>query len=316
MSKPKVLVIVGPTAAGKTSLSITLAKQFAGEVISADSRQVYTGMDLGTGKVTAEEMAGVPHHLLDVVSPMTTYTASDFAADGANAIETIQNNGHLPIIAGGTFFYIDMLLGRSSTPEVPPNKALRAELETLTIEELFAQLEAADPARAKTIDKHNARRIIRSLEIIAALGKVPNDLREEPYDVLTIGIDIDKETLHRNIHVRLLERLEQGMVAEVEELLAQGVSHERLEDLGLEYRYLSRYLRGELTYVEMVEQLESKTRQFAKRQMTWLKRDQSIHWIKPADLERIYTTVHNFLNNKPCDLLESDMLKTSRSERN
>lgn len=295
-ARPKVLSIVGPTAAGKTSLSIALAKNYDGEVISADSRQVYVGMDLGTGKVTPEEMEGVPHHLLDVAAASEVYTATDFARDGKAALLAILEKKKLPIIAGGTFFYVDMLLGRSTAPEVPPNWELREQLEQLSTTELYEQLQAADPQRAATIDQHNGRRIVRALEIIAALGSVPVQKPEEAYDVLTLGIDIDKETLHHNIHVRLLERLDEGMVAEVEKLLAAGVTHERLEALGLEYRYLSRYLREEITYEEMKAQLEAKIRQFAKRQMTWLKRDETIVWADKNDTNTIFSTVDAWLN--------------------
>lgn len=297
MQKSKVISIVGPTAAGKTSLSITLAQKYQGEVISADSRQVYRGMDLGTGKVTTEEMAGIPHHLLDVAEPTDVYTAADFARDGTTALEDILDRNELPIIAGGTFFYVDMLLGRNSTPAVAPNESLRSELEKKSATELYTLLTEKDPRRAAEMDPHNARRLVRALEIVEALGSVPPIETVENYDVLTLGIKIDKETLHHNIHIRLLERLEQGMVAEVEALLANGVSHERLEDLGLEYRYLSRYLRGELTYEEMIPVLETKIKQFAKRQMTWLKRDTAIVWIEKNNPEHIFQVVDAWLTH-------------------
>jgi tRNA dimethylallyltransferase len=244
--KLKVLVIVGPTASGKTSLSIQIARAFSGEVISADSRQVYRGIDLCSGKVTKEEIQGVPHHLLDVVDPMTIYTVSDFKRAATAAILDIQNRSRLPIVAGGTFLYTDTLLGKISVPKVPPNEALRAILETKCNEELFSQLTVLDPVRAATIDKDNPRRLIRAIEVATALGAVPPMQTNEPYHSLTLGIDIDQETLHHNIHVRIKERLDAGMVAEVEQLLASGVTHERLESLGLECRYISRYLRGEM----------------------------------------------------------------------
>lgn len=294
-AKPKVVVIVGPTASGKTSLSIKIAKQYAGEVISADSRQVYRGMDLGTGKVTPAEMAGIPHHLLDVVDPMTTYNVADFVAAGREAITAITAHGHLPIIAGGTFLYVDTLLGHISTPSVPPNESLRIELSNKNNDELYAILNTLDPKRAATIDRHNPRRLIRAIEIATALGAVPATNTTTPYDTLTLGIKIDKETLHHNIRVRLLERLETGMVAEVESLLASGVTHERLESFGLEYRYISRHLRGLMDFDTMVSELETKIRQFAKRQYTWLKRDQSIVWVDPKDFETITGYIDQFI---------------------
>ncbi len=295
--KPKIIVIVGPTASGKTSLSIDLAKKFNGEVISADSRQVYRGIDLCSGKVTKEEMDGVPHYLLDVVDPMTTYTVTDFTAAAKAVILEIQNHNHLPIIAGGTFLYTDTLLGRISVPKVAPNETLRSELEAKTTEELTAILKTLDPLRAATIDTKNPRRLVRAIEVATTLGTVPPVVTSEPYDVLTLGIDIDQETLHHNIHVRLKERLEAGMVAEVETLVQNGVTHERLESLGLECRYISRYLRGEMAYDVAVAKLETKIRQFAKRQKTWLKRDPKIVWVDKHDVPHITETVTHFLNN-------------------
>lgn len=295
--KQKVLVIVGPTASGKTSLSIALAKQFYGEVISADSRQVYRGINLLSGKVTTTEMDDVPHHLLDIADPMNVYTASDFKRDATAAITKISAAGHLPIIAGGTFLYIDTLLGRISLPQVPPNAVLRATLEDLSNEVLLEQLTDLDPVRASAVDAANPRRLIRAIEVATALGAVPPSTHDEPYDSLTIGIDIDVAALNANIKTRIHERLADGMLEELKTLVAAGVTHERLESLGLECRYLSRHLQGELTLDTAVEALATKTRQFAKRQRTWLKRDQSIHWFKKDDLAAIETTVHDFLVN-------------------
>jgi tRNA dimethylallyltransferase len=300
MEKIPLIVIVGPTASGKTSLSIKIATTHNGEVISADSRQVYRGLDIGSGKVTPSEMAGVPHHLLDVADPQTVYTASDFKIDATAALTSIVNRGHLPVVVGGTFFYVDTLLGDISFPQVPPNDELRAELETQSTEELYAALTTLDPDRALTIDKDNPRRLVRAIEIATTLGKVPTSTpTDSPYRTLKLGIDIDRETLHANIHARLLTRLDEGMVAEVEGLIAEGVTHERLESFGLEYRYISRYLRGLISYDAMVIELETKIRQFAKRQYTWLKRDTDIVWVDPQDTERIHSLVSDFLAAPP-----------------
>lgn len=295
--KTKILAIVGPTASGKTSLSIKLAKHFAGEVISADSRQVYKGLDLGTGKVTTEEMNGIPHHLLDIVEPSQVYTASHFVKDADEAVLDIKKRQKLPIIAGGTFFYLDMLLGTSTAPAVPPNTELRSELENQDTNELTAKLEILDPIRAKTIVQDNKRRLIRAIEIATALGHVPSVQPEARYDCFKIGIKIDRDRLVENIHTRLLARLEAGMVEEVEKLLKQGITYERLDDLGLEYRYLAKYLKGDLTYEQLVTELETKIRQFAKRQMTWLKRDTAIHWFDPqnkAEYAEVIKAIENW----------------------
>lgn len=295
MSKPKIIVIVGPTASGKTGLAIELAKRFNGEVVSADSRQVYRGLDIGSAKVTKEEMGGVPHHLLDIADPKEAYTAADFKRDAKIAVDDILARGKLPIICGGTFFYIDALLEKVSLPEVEPDAELRAELQEKSAAELIGILEKLDPERAKSVEKENPRRLIRAIEIARSLGYVPEpEIRECPYDVLAIGLIVDMETHGEVLKARILERLNAGMKEEVERLLNEGVTHERLEKFGLEYRYLSRYLRGLLPFDAMVEELTVKSRQFAKRQMTWLKRDPEIKWFNRHD-QKISNEVNAFL---------------------
>ncbi len=295
MTEPKIIVIVGPTASGKTGLAIELAKKFDGEVVSADSRQVYKGLDIGSAKVTPEEMDGVPHHLLDVANPKEVYTAADYKRDTTKAIGEILARGKLPIICGGTFFYIDTLLGKVSIPEVEPDEELRAILEEKSTAELFSILQSIDPNRAANIEKDNPRRLIRAIEIAQALGKVPL-LQESPcpYDVLTIGLKVDMKTHGEILKRRIMERLDAGMITEVERLIESGVTHDRLEAFGLEYRYLSRWLRGLLTRDQMIEELTTKSRQFAKRQLTWLKRDDSIRWFDRSDLG-IVREVQRFL---------------------
>jgi tRNA dimethylallyltransferase len=296
--KPKVIAIVGPTSAGKTSLSIELAKRFNGEVISADSRQVYRGLDIGSGKVTKVEMDGVPHHLIDVADPKDIYTAANFVTDAKTAISDIVSRGKLPIIAGGTFFYLDLLKGKMNIAAVVPNPALQAELEKMSTEQLSARLRELDNVRAADIDHKNRRRLIRALEIIDSLGKVPPQKEvQNDYDWLTIGIDIEKEVLNERIEKRIHLRLENGMIEEVDGLIASGISINRLQDFGLEYRYLTKYLIKELSYDEMVNQLFAKSRQFAKRQKTWLKRDNSIIWKKfPVTFDDVNNEVATFLN--------------------
>ncbi|MFZ2253107.1 MAG: tRNA (adenosine(37)-N6)-dimethylallyltransferase MiaA [Minisyncoccia bacterium] len=295
MNNPKILVIVGPTASGKTSLSIELAQKFNGEVISADSRQVYEGLDLGTGKVTEEEMKGVPHHLLDVEDPRNTYNVTNFVRDGREAIDAILSRNKLPIIVGGTFLYIDALLGKISTPKVPPNEILREHLETLSIEKLFKQLIDEDPVHAEKIDRSNKRRLIRALEIVEALGAVPPNIPHELYTPLTLGITLSKDALRGNIAKRLIDRIKQGMIEEVQNLHAQGLSFERMEVLGLEYRYIAEFLQNKITREEMMTQIETKSMQYAKRQMTWLKRNQEIKWFESRDQGGIENLVKQFL---------------------
>jgi len=296
---PKVIAIVGPTASGKTSLSIELAKQFNGEVISADSRQVYHGMDLGTGKVTTDEMQGIPHHLIDVVEPTTVYTGADFKRDAEVALKDIVARGKLPIIAGGTFFYLELLRGSMSVAPVPPDTELRAMLETKSTAELQRQLVATDITRSAKIDINNRRRLIRAIEIIHTLGMIPPvEPTTSPYDWLTIGIDIPANILAERIHERIIQRIDQGMIEEVATLHQEGVTWEQLDSFGLEYRYISRHLQGTMSKETMIEELSTKTRQFAKRQRTWLKRDKSIIWLHfPVTLESVQLTLQEFLTN-------------------
>jgi len=276
----KLLVIVGPTASGKTSLSIKLAKDFNGEVISADSRQVYKGMTIGSGKVTKTEMQGIKHYLLDVVSPQTQFTVAQFVKKAEKAIKEIEKKGKLPIICGGTMFWVDALI--YGLPKgVKPDIKLRKKLDKLSVVKLFQKLKKLDPVRAKSIDPNNKRRLIRALEIVMVSGKpVPKYKKIKRYDTFKIGVKRDKDELKKLIHIRLLARMRQGMLAEVKKLHQQGVAWQRLDDFGLEYRWLSRYLRGFISREEMLERLEYDIIHYAKRQMTWFFKDKEIHWQK------------------------------------
>lgn len=298
MPKPKVIAVVGPTASGKTSLAIEIAKRFSGEVVSVDSRQVYRGLDIGTGKVTIEEMVGIPHHMIDVADPSDVYTAADFVRDAEDCVQNILSDQHVPILAGGTFFYLDLLRGKTQSAPVAPNSDLRKELETLPTEVLFEKLKTSDPKRADAIDANNRRRLMRALEIVDALGTVPDTQTHSKYEWLIIGIHANKEALAQKIHNRLFERLEGGMIDEVKQLHQSGLAFDRMEDLGLEYRYIARYLQDLLSYEELVEQLENKIRQYAKRQMTWLKRDQDIEWYDLDNTGAIYTRVEEYLKEQ------------------
>lgn len=286
----RIIAIVGPTASGKSDLAVRLAKKFGGEVISADSRQVYKGLDIGTGKVTKKEMSGIPHYLLDVVSPKKQYSVAEYQRDANRAIADIVRRGKLPIICGGTGFYIDALVYDSVLPDVLPNKVLRKELEDETIESLYDILKQKDPNRAASIDAKNPRRLVRAIEIVDALGSVPMRVNNPSFTTLFIGIKVPPEILKARIHTRLLNRMRMGMLAEVRALHEKGLSFKRMEELGLEYRYLSRFLRGTLTKDEMLTQLESEIIHYAKRQHTWFKRNKSIHWVeydKPENAEKL-----------------------------
>lgn len=290
--KPNVLVVLGPTASGKSDLAVSLARKLNGEIISADSRQVYRGLDIGTGKITQREMKGIPHHLLDVADPRRIFSVTRYQTLGRAAIKKILKKGKLPIIVGGTGLYIDALIYDYPLPEVKPNPTLRRELEKLTTEDLFHKLQKKDPVRASEIDPHNRRRLIRALEILEE-GPIPSHdstlRRSSPYETTFIGLSWSPEELKNRIHIRLLKRLRKGMIQEIGNLLKEKkVTHKRLESLGLEYRYVSRFLKKEITEEEMVQILESEIWKYAKRQMTWFKRNKEILWVSPDEEEKLF----------------------------
>lgn len=278
----KLIVILGPTASGKTDLSIKLAKKFNGEVISADSRQVYKGMDIGTGKITEKEMMGIPHYLLDVASPKKIFTVADYKKLAEKLIDKILKKGKIPFIVGGTGFYIDAVLGNASIPEVKPDWKLRKKLGKKSVEGLYKMLKKLDPERAKLIDKYNPRRLIRAIEIVLKTKKpVPEIKSQSPvFDVLYIGVKRNKKELEKLIEKRLIKRLESGMLNEAKRLRKTGVSFKRMEEFGLEYRYMAYYLQKKISYDEFITRLNKEIEHYAKRQMTWFKKNKQIKWVK------------------------------------
>lgn len=278
-TKAKVIVVIGPTASGKSALAVALAKKIKGEVISADSRQVYRKLDLGSGKITQKEKRGVPHHLLDVVGPRTVFTAARYQKLARETLKDIWRRGRIPIICGGTALYIDALLEGWRLPAGQPSSRLRRELEKLSTEELYRRLRRADPRRSLTIDRHNPRRLIRALEINQTRGKVPV-LRKNPLSatIVWIGLRKTREELRRAITRRLFRRLRQGMIKEAERLRRNRLSWKRLESLGLEYRLMALYLRKKITRKEMEEKIVRESLSYAKRQMTWWRRNKNIIW--------------------------------------
>ena len=286
-SLPKILVVLGPTASGKSDLAVKLALQRNGEVISADSRQVYKGLDIGSGKITKEEMKGVPHHLLNICSPHKVFTASDYARLTRKAINDILSCGKLPIVCGGTGFYINAALYKNSFAPIKPNLAIRQKLNILTTDKLAQKLAKLDPKRFVNIDKYNRPRLIRALEIVLSTGKpVPKLKKIALYDAEKIGILWPLEELDKRIELRLDQRLSLitgGMINEIANLKlpkkGKGLGSQRLYDLGLEYRYISLFLDGKFDYQTMRANLLTATKQYARRQITWFKRDKEIQWI-------------------------------------
>lgn len=286
---PKTIVILGPTASGKSALAIELARTVNGEIISVDSRQVYRGMDIGSGKVTKAEQKQAKHHLLDMVDPNTDYNVTDFLRDAILAETAIRTQGKTPIFCGGTGFWMQAYMEHQSFPGVKPNPELREKLRAYSVDELFAMVKEKDPERAQTIDRKNPLRLIRALEIIEVLGKVPPTdhvkIKNEDYTIL--ALNPDKKKLEIKIRNRLKERFKQGMVKEVEGLVKSGVSYKRLEALGLEYKYIAIFLQKKMRRNDMEVELLREILRYVKRQMTWLKRMETqgwqINWIKDAD---------------------------------
>ncbi|MFA6533474.1 MAG: tRNA (adenosine(37)-N6)-dimethylallyltransferase MiaA [Patescibacteria group bacterium] len=292
MLKPKIIVILGQTATGKSDLAVTLAKKIdglnkfkkfigrtsqsevLGEVISADSRQIYKGLNIGTGKITKKEMKGIPHHLLDVATPKKVFSVAEYQKLAIYAIAEIISRGKTPIICGGTGFYIDAITKGLVLPEVPPNKKLRKSLEKKSALELFKILKHLDSRRAKNIDKNNKVRLIRAIEIVKALGKVPS-LKEKKsdYKFIKIGLYLPEKLLKKKIEQRVKKMFKTGLLNEIKKLKRAGVSEKRLREFGFEYNKPT------------PEKVIKETIKYAKRQMTWFKRDKEIKWFDASKVK-------------------------------
>jgi len=300
MNKFNILVICGPTACGKTSLAVNLALKHNGEIISGDSRQVFRGMDIGTGKDLNEYATAnveVKHHLIDIADPMEEYNLYRYLADFNHAFNSILEEGKLPVLAGGSGLYIEGAIKNYALYPAPENRELRDILENKSKNELLEILKSQSDAIYKKTDLSSSRRIIRGIEIAVYIKNNPeitaNKNRDELLPLI-IGIMLPREELIKRIDARLDERLDHGMIEEVETLLKNGVTHQRLVKLGLEYRYCAMYIENKITLTEMTEKLKTEIHKFSKRQMTWFrgmeKRGLKIHWINgnnPEEAERI-----------------------------
>jgi len=298
----KLLVVVGVTSAGKSDIAIKLAKKYNGEIISADSRQVYCNLDLGTGKVEKDKNCndgflseGVVHYGLDIVDVKKQYSVSEFKNYCNKKIKEIWKKNKLPIICGGSPLYVISVLEGWEFPKTKPNLKLREELEEKTTEELYSMLLNFDKDRSKTIDGKNRRRLVRALEIVLQDNKI-QEIVKKPIkaDVLILGIKRDREEAKDLIWKRLNKRIKMGMIEEVKNLKENGISSKRLDDLGLEYRYINMYLDKKIPLKEMKEKLYTKICQFAKRQMTWFKKFENIIWIE-NNFKNISLKVENWL---------------------
>jgi len=292
----KILAIVGPTASGKSDLAVEIARQINGEIISTDSRQIYRGLDIGTGKITTKEMCGIPHHLLDIARPKRQISVVQYEKRATRAVQDILKRGKVPILCGGTGLYTDAILNNLSFPASKPNPTLRRTLSKFSPAKLFEQLKKLDPIRAETIEPTNPHRLIRAIEIATELGAVPPLVVPTPrYNALIIGIAVTREKLAERIELRLHTRMRKGMLAEIRHLHEAGLSWKRMEELGLEYRFLAQFLQKKITRDEMLRDLATAIRHYAKRQMVWFKRNKAIKWFPLEEQAKIIKEVHAFL---------------------
>ncbi len=317
-NRPPLVILTGPTAVGKTDLSIRLAKAVGGEIVSADSMQVYRHMDIGSAKVTPGEMDGVPHHLIDVLDPTEDFNVVAFQAMAKEALSGIYARGHIPVVAGGTGFYIQALLYDIDFTEHDSDTALRRKLERLAAERgpeaLHAMLQAVDPASAEAIHSHNVKRMIRAIEFYRQTGEPISEhnevqrAKESPYQFLYYVLTTDRPVLYERIERRVDQMMSQGLVQEVRRLAAMGCTRQMVSMQGLGYKEILAYLEGEYPLEEAVRIIKRDTRHFAKRQLTWFKRERDVRWLNLPDFDNDRTKV---LNHILKDMKENGMLPDS-----
>lgn len=291
---PKLIVILGPTASGKSGLAIKLAKKFNGEIISADSRQVYKNMNIGTAKIEADKRGsqrgqtriisqGIPHYMIDVVRPNEILSLAQYKDMAVKLINSISKKGKTPFLVGGTGLYISAIRDNWLIPKIGPNKKLRRELESKTNQWLFNKLNKLDPTTAERIDPENKRRLVRALEVCLGSSRLFSEERKrgEPlFDILEIGVKLSRRELYQRINQRVDLMIKQGLVEEVKKLVKKGYKWNLPAMSGIGYRQIGQYSRNEISLVEAIDLIKRDTRRYAKRQMTWFRRDKRIKWVK------------------------------------
>jgi tRNA dimethylallyltransferase len=303
------IIILGPTATGKTRLAVELAQKLNGEIISADSMQVYRGMDIGTAKPTMEERQGIPHYLIDIRNPDEEWTVSDFVREAQSLKIEVQNQGKIPIIAGGTGLYLWALLEGFSFPITPPDKELRARLEKEPVSALSSRLSAVDPKAASKIHPHDKKRIIRALEVYELTGKPISELQRKKvshsprlsvgnYPATLIGLTLPREELYSRINQRVDSMIEKGLIEEVKKLLNKGYSKSLPAFQALGYKEVVEFIDGRWTIEEMIFELKKRTRHFARRQMTWFRRFKDVNWFSPDEKNAIMRLCQEQENKK------------------
>jgi len=299
---PSLIAILGPTAVGKSDLALQLAQEFHGEIVSADSRQVYRGMDIGTAKPTPDEQRLVPHHLIDLVNPDEPFTLADYQQRAYAVIDAIHARGNIPFLVGGSGLYVRAVLDGLTIPHVEPDRARRAELDREDAATLYARLKECDPLAAAKIDPRNKRRVIRALEVCERTGKPISELqtqRAPNYRILRIGLTMPRAQLYERINARVDAMIANGLVDEVRGLIARGYSPDLPAMSGLGYRQIVAYLNGSIPLDEAVRLLKRDTRRFVHHQYTWFRlNDERIHWfdVSTDSIEKIHETVRQFLS--------------------
>ncbi len=288
----QVIVIAGPTASGKTGLSVEVAKQLNTEIVSADSMQIYRGMNVGTAKVTEDEKKGVPHHMIDVVSPQENYNVSRYVSEAKECVDAILQKGKIPIIAGGTGLYINSLVYGYDLAPIPSDDAVREEITALYEEKggeyLLEELQKIDPKTAARLHPNNARRLIRALEVYRLSGMTISEQEErtknapKPYDVRFFVLDTDREKLYERINLRVDIMLANGLEEEVKQLLLSGIPKTCTAMQAIGYKEMVEYLDGYLTFSEAVEKIKQESRRYAKRQLTWFRRNEGAIWLEAS----------------------------------
>ncbi|WP_031461619.1 tRNA (adenosine(37)-N6)-dimethylallyltransferase MiaA [Paenibacillus polymyxa] len=322
-SKPKLLVLVGPTAVGKTKLSIEMARQFDAEIISGDSMQVYHHMDIGTAKISEQEMKGIKHHLIDIHEPEYPYSVAQFQEDCRRLIPDIQSRGKLPFIVGGTGLYVESVCYEYQFSEVGADEAFRQEqldyADQYGADALHARLQAVDPESALRLHPNDRRRVVRALEIYHVSGttlssQLASQKKESPYQLCIVGLTMDRQMLYKRIEDRIDGMLDQGLVAEVTSLMERGVRSDAISMQGLGYKEISSYLRGEVSLEEAVTWLKRDTRHFAKRQLSWFRHMKDIQWVDVTDFENFSAhaaRIHEIIAGK----FRTDLEYTSKQSK-
>jgi tRNA dimethylallyltransferase len=301
---PDLLVIVGPTAVGKTALSLKLAKEFTGEIISGDSMQVYKEMDIGTAKATAQERREIPHHMIDLIYPDTSFSVQEFQQLAERAIWDVYQRGHLPMLVGGTGLYVQSITHGYHMPKVSENRAYRSELINLAEREgnmvLYQRLQEVDSETASRLHPNDRRRIIRALEVYHETGKRFSDQKKRktsPYNLLWIGLTMPRDLLYDRINQRVDQMIEQGLIQEVKQLKEKGY-HDGLTSIqAIGYKEIISYLDGDITLEEAIESIKRGTRKFAKRQLSWFRRIPEIHWFDVMQ-NPVYTEIQQLVAGK------------------